>query len=35
MDGAGRPAGGMSSFWRYEVKSLPEIPPEPKGYKLG
>jgi ribulose-5-phosphate 4-epimerase/fuculose-1-phosphate aldolase len=31
----GRPAAGMSSFWRYEVKRLGPIPPDPEGYKLG
>jgi ribulose-5-phosphate 4-epimerase/fuculose-1-phosphate aldolase len=34
MDGQG-PAAGMSSFWRYETKRLPAIPPDPPGYKLG
>ena len=34
MDG-GAPAAGMSSFWRYETKRLPAIPPDPAGYKLG
>jgi ribulose-5-phosphate 4-epimerase/fuculose-1-phosphate aldolase len=34
-DGDANRPGGMSSFWRYQTKRLPEIPPEPPGYKLG